>query len=77
MPVRQPVRLVVGQSSLAGGVLPDERLQRQINADRLIRLHQRSAATEIAKDNDPVGRNVIPASGAKAAWLIRARTLIP
>jgi hypothetical protein len=48
----KPARLVIGEPGLAGFVLPDKRLERQIDADRLCGLHQRCAGAWIAEDDD-------------------------
>src|ERR1700733_8784821 len=55
MPLRQPVRIVVGNPRLPGGVLPDQDLEGQIDADGLLRLHQRRAAFGVAEDQE-IGR---------------------
>src|SRR5580700_8072459 len=44
-----PGRIVVAEPDLAVGVLPDQRLERQIDAGRLPVLHQRGAAFGIAE----------------------------
>src|SRR5258708_36615208 len=50
---RKPGRIIVGKPSLAGLILPDQRLQRQVAPDRLNRLYQRAFALGIAEDQNP------------------------
>src|ERR1700722_15301520 len=45
-----PRRVVVRKPSLARGVLPDERLEGQVDAYRLLRLHERSPRARVAED---------------------------
>src|SRR3989442_13347292 len=52
MTLFKPARIVIGKPGFARCVLPDEHFQRQINANRLIGLHQRSAAARVAEEND-------------------------
>ena len=41
MPLRKPGQIIVGKPSVARGVLPNQRFQRQVDTDGLNRLHQR------------------------------------
>ena len=73
----EPGRIVVAEPSDARLVLPDQRLERQVDADRLGRLHQRCAAQELPKIRTSVGRSGMPTFAASAAWSIRAKTDMP
>ena len=48
--------IVVGEPCGARSVLPDQSLQRQIDADRLNRLHERRAALGITEDQEAITR---------------------
>ena len=48
---RQPLGVVVGEAGHARGVGPHQRAQRQIEADRLDRLHERRAGARIAEQD--------------------------
>lgn len=49
---RNPLRVVIREPALAGRVLRRERLQRQVDAARLIRLHERRAGLRVAEDEE-------------------------
>src|SRR5665213_688617 len=49
MPARDPGRIVITQMDRALGVLPDQRLERQVDARRLRRLHQGRSGYRIAE----------------------------
>jgi hypothetical protein len=51
VPLRQPFRVVVGEARHARGVGPYERPQRQIEAHRLNRLHERRAGARVAEQD--------------------------
>ena len=72
MPLGQPFRVVVGEPRHARGVGPHQRAQRQINADRLNRLHQRGAAARGAKQ-DQLGRQQGQIDGGGGLGVIDAR----
>ena len=51
----EPDRIIIAEPHRAGGILEGERLERQVDADRLARLHQRRAAFGASK-NQKLGR---------------------
>src|SRR5215831_6093428 len=53
--LREPARLVIGQPNLAIRILPDQRLQWQVDADGLVGLHQRRARLGVA-EHEHLGR---------------------
>ena len=55
MPLHEPFRIIVRQPCRTLLVLPDQSLERQVNPDGLIALHERRAAFWIAK-NQKIGR---------------------
>jgi hypothetical protein len=62
-------RIVVRQPGRALLVLPDQRLQRQVDADGLRLLHQRRAALGVAED-EQISRPQIHADGGSACGVI-------
>ena len=59
----------------AARVFPDESLQRQVDADGLIGLHEWRSRPGIPKISSSVGRSDIPTDAAPAAWSMRAKTV--
>src|SRR6267142_5116628 len=55
MALHHPRGIVVGQPYMAFGILPNQGLQRQVNANGLCRLHQRCAAFRAAEDQEVRG----------------------
>ena len=72
VPLGKPSRVVVAEPDLPAGVLPDQRLEWQVDARGLLADHQRRAALRIAEDED-FGRTQGLADGGGAGGVVDAR----
>ena len=72
MPLRYPVWIIVGEPHFASGILVYQRLQGQIDAGDLVRLHQWGAAARVAK-NQKFSRAQLHADGGGTCRMIDAR----
>ena len=67
VPLREPTQIIAAKPCPVRFILPNQCLQRQIDSNHLIGLHQRRATFGIANTSSSVGRSGKPASAAPAA----------
>jgi hypothetical protein len=72
MPPGDPARIAIGDEGLTARILPDQRLQRQVQADALIGLHQGRAGARVAEDQQK-GRPKLQTDGRRAGGMVDAR----